>query len=523
MDFCSTISLKVPTTTVLEEQKFESLVSQLVSKGNLTREEINELIRDKKSKVGGGYLTDQGALFLVASELGIDIDYNRDATTSISEIDTGANSVTLNARVLSIGLKVFNRKGDSGKGLLLRVVVFDNTGALSVNLWNIAAQSFLEGEEIKPGEIIRIKNAYAKRGLDGATILNLADKGKIERIPEEGFQQEGIKALDQMVVIPSSVPQEGRMMSVQGNVAGEVKKSTFLKSDGSFSKYSSFNLKDDGGGIIRAVIWNNSNPVFDSLKNNDRVTLLNVRTKISNFQNDNEVEIHGDDTTCVLERWAETRRYMVESAQDFAQFGEKGRNAPGADSPVPTTTFVARVVSVRHLENQERSYALLIDSQLRRISATFLGKASNPNKELQVDDLLVCKPRTFELSTLKASIETNSIVKSNSNRRDIPKSDSLLVRVEDVERGQIVSLELMCMSESVTRDIQTREGSIRRTEISVGDHTGEMRVYGWRDASKSLDDYSAGDRLMLRAVEVQSHEGKKFLVLKSYSSVQRMP
>jgi len=52
--------------------EFENLIDKLLEqKSELTREDVKEQINQKKEKIGAGYLTDQGALFLIASDYGI--------------------------------------------------------------------------------------------------------------------------------------------------------------------------------------------------------------------------------------------------------------------------------------------------------------------------------------------------------------------------------------------------------------------------------------------------------------------
>ncbi len=52
--------------------EFENLISKfLEQKPELTKEELEDHIKQKKEKIGAGYLTDQGALFLIASDYGI--------------------------------------------------------------------------------------------------------------------------------------------------------------------------------------------------------------------------------------------------------------------------------------------------------------------------------------------------------------------------------------------------------------------------------------------------------------------
>ena len=52
--------------------EFDSLMNKLLEqKPEISREDIQDMIQKKKEKIGAGYLTDQGALFLIASDLGV--------------------------------------------------------------------------------------------------------------------------------------------------------------------------------------------------------------------------------------------------------------------------------------------------------------------------------------------------------------------------------------------------------------------------------------------------------------------
>ena len=52
--------------------EFDDLLQKLLDqKPELTRSDIEEQIKQKKEKIGAGYLTDQGALFLIASDYGV--------------------------------------------------------------------------------------------------------------------------------------------------------------------------------------------------------------------------------------------------------------------------------------------------------------------------------------------------------------------------------------------------------------------------------------------------------------------
>ena len=52
--------------------EFEELLEKIrEQKPELTKEDIDDKIKQKKEKIGVGYLTDQGALFLISSDLSL--------------------------------------------------------------------------------------------------------------------------------------------------------------------------------------------------------------------------------------------------------------------------------------------------------------------------------------------------------------------------------------------------------------------------------------------------------------------
>ncbi len=71
--------------------EFETLVNKLLElKPELTKPGIEEKIKQKKDKIGAGYLTDQGALFLIASDLGVSLSEPLKVEMTIKELYVGA-------------------------------------------------------------------------------------------------------------------------------------------------------------------------------------------------------------------------------------------------------------------------------------------------------------------------------------------------------------------------------------------------------------------------------------------------
>ena len=83
--------------------EFEELISKLLEKvPELSRSVIEERINEKKEKVGAGYLTDQGAIFLVAADLGVTLEQSQKAEVAIKDLYIGAKEVTLESRIIII-------------------------------------------------------------------------------------------------------------------------------------------------------------------------------------------------------------------------------------------------------------------------------------------------------------------------------------------------------------------------------------------------------------------------------------
>ena len=160
--------------------EFEVLLENLLEqKPEFTKQDVEERIKQKKEKIGEGYLTDSGALFLIASDLGISLTQPLKLEIGLKDLYIGAKDVSLESRVLNISpTKQFSRK-DGTPFLLRTMTVFDNDSTVNVKLWDEKAN--LPGiEELKPGDLIKIIKAYVKEDLNGSPAINIGSGSDIE-------------------------------------------------------------------------------------------------------------------------------------------------------------------------------------------------------------------------------------------------------------------------------------------------------------------------------------------------------
>ena len=71
--------------------EFEELLKKIQEqKPELTKQDIEDRIKQKKEKIGAGYLTDQGALFLIAADLGISLKQTLKVEMNLKDLYVGA-------------------------------------------------------------------------------------------------------------------------------------------------------------------------------------------------------------------------------------------------------------------------------------------------------------------------------------------------------------------------------------------------------------------------------------------------
>src|SRR3990172_1213073 len=202
----------VVTNTDLSE--FETLLNKLLEqRSELTRSDIEEKIKQKKEKIGAGYLTDQGALFLIASDLGVSLSEPVKVEMGLKDLYVGAKEISLETRVLNFSpAKQYSRK-DGTPFFLRTMTVYDGNATASVKLWDEKAN--LPGiEDLKPGDLIKIIKAYVKSDLNGSPTINIGSGSNIETVDID------IPAIDFITKDVSSIKENENNLVVSGTIDG---------------------------------------------------------------------------------------------------------------------------------------------------------------------------------------------------------------------------------------------------------------------------------------------------------------
>ncbi|MDG7008629.1 MAG: hypothetical protein JRN06_10385 [Nitrososphaerota archaeon] len=413
-------------------------------------------IEQKKKTVGAGYLTDQGALFLVAGEMGVSL--RKDGASSdltIKDVYIGANDITVAARVLAVYPESSYNKKDGGTGKYRRLVLFDGRDSVRLTVWEEGLEQ-VSKLGLKVDLPVRVASAYVKQGLDGKPNLNLGKRGKIELIADEKV----VARLPSITTLIQKTPvmtKEEQYIAVEGVVGSEPRYSEFVRSDGSEGSLFQFGLVRDGGKETRVVIWS---PVAQpQLRRGQQVLVTSVRSRRSNT---GEFELHGDAGSTV----------------------SAGEAAPRHEFRVAATSSSPAVKLVLGVGKD------------RRVKVVELGRGV---KEPGQGDLIEVAPDEVAGGKLRCtSVDSVRIV----NDRSYPGLEELATKLKEVKEEDVqIMVEVIALSHGSVEDVRLKDGTmVKKGELVVGDDTGDIKLVAWRDLSGRVSGVQPGQRLRLVGV-----------------------
>lgn len=459
---------------------FDELVSELLkSRPELGRDEVLRRVEEKKRTVGAGYLTDQGALFLVAGELGVSLrkgDNTSDMT--IRDLYVGANDVTVAARVLAVYPVATYNKKDGGQGRYRRMVLFDGRNSVRLTVWEEGLGQ-IEQLGLKVDDAVRVVSAYVKQGLDGKPNLNLGRRGRIEALADP-------KAVAKLLPISAvvqkmpSLTKEEPFVALEVVVTTEPRYSEFVRSDGSEGSLFQFGVEGEKGKETRVVVWSpTERPEF---KRGQVVRMTNVRARRS-------------------------------KGGDFEVHGDAGSSLVAGPPPGRTELRVAATSS-----SQSAKLVLGVGKD-KRVKFVELGSGV---REPSQNDLVGVSPDDSAAGRLYCrSPDSLAILEDGS----YPRLEELATKLQDAkEEDAQMMVEVIALSHGSVDDVRLRDGTTaKKGELVVGDDTGEVKVVAWREVSSRVSGIQPGERLRLVGVVPKSTKmGGWVLELSNLGVVERL-
>lgn len=470
---------------------FKKMVELLLKqKPDITAEQIRELIDEKKRKVGAGYLTDQGALFLVAADLGISFENVPKLSSEIKDLYIGAKEVTITARVMNIyPVRKFLKKDTNEEIINRTLTVYDKETSIKVKLWDNQI-SIPDEMGLQPGDLIRISRSYIKSGLDGKPIISLGSNGNIEPV---GNDDGSIPNIDSMTITVNDVKESQDNVIIMGSIESNPRISEFNNIRGEPSKSLQMQISNETSTrSLRVVIWNVDDKKIPKVFNTGAsVRLIGVRVKPGNLQYGNgDLEIHGDEGTVL-------------------QF-------PGSQTEVEVMPL--RVISIGRETGKGNITCLAVDRSSKFLSVVI--DSVLVTNEITPDTMIECVPSRIFGNSITLSRE-DSYIRIMDNDPSFPTLSKFESKIKDIQVSENpYVIEAIVLHTPNMTEVNTKTGVVPVTDTLLGDDTGEIRIVGWRDQSSSINKLNVGDRIkVVGATGNNGREGKIELTLKPYSSI----
>ena len=459
----------------------QNLIDKLLEqKSELTKELIDQKIAEKKEKIGAGYLTDQGALFLIASDYGVTLTESSKIEISLKDLYAGAKEISLETRVLNLSpTKQFSRK-DGSTFDLRTMTVYDSGSTASVKLWDEKAN--LPGiENLKPGDLIKIIKAYVKSDLDGSPTINIGSGSNIETVDTESQ----IPMIDKITKDISELQEGQKDLVISGTIDGIISGMQFTNSRGQPGTALRMRLKGKDGSAMRVVLWGKDESLIPNMiSQSANVKLLGVRVKSGN----QGLEIHGNEAT------------IIEI--------EGGKEA----EPI-----VARILSVVITETG-KNMIIAVDNQKNIYN---ISDFSNSTSICVEGDVIECMPSKVYGNSV--TLDENSFVRKLENDETIPSLSKIRTKISDVKADETYCIESIVLKVPERKEIQTKSGeSISLSEMFVEDDSGQIWIKGWRNQGKIIDKCELGEIISITGLNAKLNnygEGRIELFLTAHSKI----
>jgi ssDNA-binding replication factor A large subunit len=478
---------------------FKKMVELLLKqRPEIGAEQIREMIDEKKRKVGAGYLTDQGALFLIGADLGISFESVPKSSSGIKELYIGAKEVTITARIMNIyPIRRFIKKDTNEEIVNRTMTVYDKDSSIKIRLWDNNQINIPDEMGLQPGDLIKVSRGYVKSGLDGKPIISLGSNGSIELDNNNNNNNNNdsnpIPTIDSMTLTVDDVKDPQENVIIAGNVDSNPRISGFNNIRGQAGKALQMQISNEARTrSLRAIIWNiDENRIPKIFNTGVNVRLLGVRIKPGNPQYGNgDFEIHGDEGTML-------------------QFS-------GSETDVEVTPL--RIISVGNETGRGNINCLTVDRAGRFFSA--IVDSMLVTNEMTTDTMIECVPSRIFGSSIILSKE-DSYIRLIDDDPSFPTSSKFESKIKDIQVSESpYVVEAIVLHTPNMTEVNTKSGIVPVSDTLLGDDTGEIRLVGWREQSSHVHKLNVGDRIkVIGATANNGREANVELTLKSYSSI----
>jgi len=162
------------------DDSLDKIIEKVIEGSGKKEDEIKKLIEEKQDELSG-LVSEEGAAYIVARELGINLLKATKRQLKIKNLMPGLRSIDIVARVIRVFEAREWSKGDRS-GKVASLILGDETGTVRLSLWNDEIDAVMD-KGMKEGSSVKITGAYVKMDNRGQPDLRIG-RGNIEEIAD---------------------------------------------------------------------------------------------------------------------------------------------------------------------------------------------------------------------------------------------------------------------------------------------------------------------------------------------------
>ncbi len=476
----------------------DEVINKISAKVKISRQDLLDKIRAKKNELGG-LITDEGAAYIIAKELGVNVfeDQTRiEHKLRIADLIPGMNSVSVTGVVKDLTpVKVFDR-GGGRKGAVASGRIMDNSGEVRIVFWDEKTSSIKQGL-VRDGRVIKVIRGYVKEGRDGEPELNVGVRSEILYPTDTGLERLYSKP---SVITDFSELEPGRTgLSAAGVITRLFTPSTFTRADGSEGQVMSFILQGTKGSC-RVVVWGDNIQLFDGLKEGQLIYIKNLSSR----ENRNgEVELHASGTV------------ELEVNPDLKiDFSNISPNKPLRIGEITGRYFdidvIGKVSSIFEVKEFNRSdgspgrvQSIIISDSTGSVRVSFWDDKINDITGLKIGDIIKISHAYTKVDDFGVTVNAgaNSVIEINPAGVLIPsESESENKRISEITTESFnISVIGKVVQIYDLKEFNRSDGSTGKVlSMIIADETGFIRTVAWGKSAEFLAGLKIGDIIQVK-------------------------
>ena len=376
--------------------KTEAYIKKIIEETGLSKSEIQTLVEEKKEELKG-LISEEGALFVIAKELGVDVasenqDLLNDVELNISDITVNMKNIVLVGRIKdAYNVNSFN-KSNGETGYVGSFLLHDKTGDIRVTLWDNQVSIFKD-ERFARNEIVKILNGTAKSGRSGRVEIHVGGYSKINLAPEDVDYKKYPKIKDKSIKI-QEINEDLGSISTEGKVMNRYPVKDFIRKDGKNGSVSSIVLRDSTGRI-RITFWNEDIEKIENVEVGNYISLTNLNPRKSNYA-EGSIDVHATSWTKITKKDKEL--ILEEKVIDKIEKLQQEKDIASFQGVITTIEDLRKVTLKSGDEVSLLSFTVSDDSDSIRVTA-WRDKAEELSESLKNGEGVSLKNTALRFST----------------------------------------------------------------------------------------------------------------------------